>query len=354
MYCCPQCFHNSSLKLIVESLSAKEAGKCSFCQEESNGLVKPSDLEDVFQPIIDVFTSLDDLDLDYIQESPSTLLIHLNQRWSVFSNTVTDQQALLLAIFSRQKEANKILTDPVYIRCLNSKETFEFIRSWEQFLDEVKQHNRFLPRVSLDSLRLQDILSRYVKTVKAGTRIFRARITMDDVALSDDQMGKPPRNKATGGRANPSGIPYLYVSYDIETPIYESRAGLIDYVTVAEFELTQDLTVVPLCDFRNINPFESEDDSDLDTALTMEKYLKLFERELSRPIRKQDQELDYIPTQYLCEFIKRQINVDGVEYSSSVKKGGKNLVLFMDDHKKLVSKTVHRVKSISLEIERLS
>lgn len=45
-----------------------------------------------------------------------------------------------------------------------------------------------------------------MKTIRAGEKIYRARITDNDIPLTEEEMGKPPRNKATGGRANPVGI----------------------------------------------------------------------------------------------------------------------------------------------------
>ncbi|WP_367118045.1 RES family NAD+ phosphorylase [uncultured Chryseobacterium sp.] len=46
---------------------------------------------------------------------------------------------------------------------------------------------------------------------------------------------------------------------------------------------------------------------------------------------------DYLPTQYLCEYIKF-LEFDAIEYNSSMNKGRYNLAIFSDE--KLVCKTV--------------
>ena len=45
-------------------------------------------------------------------------------------------------------------------------------------------------------------------------------------------------------------------------------------------------------------------------------------------MRRYDSELDYIPTQFICEFIKIFTNVQGIKFKSSLHNAGSNLVLF--------------------------
>lgn len=54
-----------------------------------------------------------------------------------------------------------------------------------------------------------------------------------------------------------------------------------------------------------------------------------MQEELSRPVRKQDVHFDYLPTQFLCEFIKYK-GFDAIEYSSSMSQNGYNLAIFND------------------------
>ena len=57
-------------------------------------------------------------------------------------------------------------------------------------------------------------------------------------------MGCPPIEKATAGRANPLGIPYLYLCHDAETTLYEVRAVYLDKVSVGKFVINSNLDIV--------------------------------------------------------------------------------------------------------------
>ena len=48
--------------------------------------------------------------------------------------------------------------------------------------------------------------------------------------------------------------------------------------------------------------------------------------DLSKPMRRYDSELDYIPTQFICEFIKIYTGVQGIKFRSSLHTLGNNIV----------------------------
>ncbi|WP_410479029.1 RES family NAD+ phosphorylase [Pedobacter gandavensis] len=75
-----------------------------------------------------------------------------------------------------------------------------------------------------------------------------------------------------------------------------------------------------------------------------------MEHELSRPVRKQDVHLDYLPTQYLCEFIK-SLGFDGVEYKSAMNSNGYNLAIFTDKKLDCVDAIFHRVTNLQYDWE---
>lgn len=130
-------------------------------------------------------------------------------------------------------------------------------------------------------------------------------------------MGKPPETIVSNGRANPVGIPYLYATSDINTAIAEVRPSKGETVSVAEFKVK---TVLILADLRNpkqtISPFELEDDDLIQLYQDM-PFLTHLGEELSKFIVPREAELEYLPSQYLCEFIKH-IGFHGVIYRSSL------------------------------------
>ena len=79
-------------------------------------------------------------------------------------------------------------------------------------------------------------------------------------------------------------------------------------------------------------------------------FLKRLGYELSKPIRRQDSELDYLPTQYLTEFIK-SINSDGIAYGSSLNKIGQNLAIFKPEKFECTKVNVYEITDISYKYQ---
>jgi hypothetical protein len=55
---------------------------------------------------------------------------------------------------------------------------------------------------------------------------------------------KPPRDRAFEGRANPKGIPYLYVATHEETAVGEVRPWVGVFVSVAQLKTTRELRLI--------------------------------------------------------------------------------------------------------------
>jgi hypothetical protein len=76
------------------------------------------------------------------------------------------------------------------------------------------------------------------------------------------------------------------------------------------------------------------------------EHLKLISQEIAKPLRRNDSVLDYLPTQYISDYIKSQ-NYDGVEYISSMCENGFNLAVFDESVFKCTKTTVYDIKSLS-------
>ncbi|HTW17286.1 MAG TPA: RES family NAD+ phosphorylase [Nocardioides sp.] len=159
--------------------------------------------------------------------------------------------------------------------------------------------------------------------------LYRGRL-FEGEAPTMSEMGAPPAEKAAAGRANPVGIPYLYLAYSRETCLYEARATTLSKLAVGRFQPTRQLSVLNLADIEPpdfFSLFEVESIEAQISRAAYHRYLTSLGEELRKPIRSSDRLTDYIPTQYLCEMAK-SIGLDGVLYSSSLDPAGRNLVLF--------------------------
>jgi RES domain-containing protein len=158
-------------------------------------------------------------------------------------------------------------------------------------------------------------------------------------------MGKPPKKSVLNGRANPIGIPYLYVASTIETAIAEIRGNKGEYVTVAEFKMQSKLELADLREPKStISPFELNEENELELIYKNMPFLTLLGNELSKPIIPREANLEYLSSQYLCELIK-QLGFHGIIYKSSVADGN-NYVIFNDSKLKAEKVEQHQITDV--------
>src|SRR5690606_32022899 len=97
--------------------------------------------------------------------------------------------------------------------------------------------------------QLKELMASYLEATvfDIPPYLYRARIQSDSTPYSLDGMGKPPQELSTHGRANPAGIPYLYLASDSKTAISEVRPLKGDLVCVATLKIPSGLRIVNLC-----------------------------------------------------------------------------------------------------------
>ncbi|MBR6135524.1 MAG: RES family NAD+ phosphorylase [Clostridia bacterium] len=159
-------------------------------------------------------------------------------------------------------------------------------------------------------------------------KLYRARIVkdIDKIGLEPCFYGysrknslTPPREKAIAHRANYQCIPYLYCSSSVETAISEVRPNENDIVSVA--------TIIPTSTIDIIDFSCEKSESLKGTKKTLFKNLYDW---FSKPASQEDNPIEYIPTQYITEYIRFNLNYGGIKYKSSLA-AGDNYVLFIDD-----------------------
>ena len=127
------------------------------------------------------------------------------------------------------------------------------------------------------------------------------------------------------GRVNPDGIGVLYLSTDDKTVLNETRVTAYDYVTIGTFKNKRPLRVANISEISRVSPFLYNDE--FERFALNRKVFQEMAYEIAKPIRRNDSPLEYLPTQYIAEFVKSE-GFDGVEYESTLNPGGTNLALF--------------------------
>jgi len=334
MHCCANCFSDNNLKEEIRFHSKKQ-GTCFFCKTKKTPVVHPGILFDLFLPFLDLYVPSDEgiyLD-EQIQKDWETFTI---QKRSVLKK-------LLIIIYNDKKLARRKFKP----RILQDKDK---IIQWAEFREELKHKNRYFPEKGPDNEHLHNLLTR-LPVAESPKKLYRARINTDSKPFKISEMGKPPEKKVSNGRANPMGIPYLYATSDLPTAVAEVRPHKGDSVAVAEFKVK---TILGLVDLRNpkqtISPFKLDDDN-LVQLYTDMPYLTYLGEELSKPIIPREAELEYLPSQYLCEFIKH-IGFHGVVYRSSLADGD-NYAIFNDKKIKATKVENYSIVDTGIKIKRL-
>jgi hypothetical protein len=313
LFCCPECFDDRGLREnIIPSLNPSR-GVCNYCGSENVDLIEPIKLREWFELLINIYEP---------NERGKFLVEWMKSDWQLFTHERMDvphAKNLLADILDNGEIVRKTF---VPSSAYNSNE----LERWEALRTELMYENRYFPKTPIHASRLEQLLP-YLKANELPTIWHRARIQVGDTPFSIENMGAPPKRLASHGRANPAGIPYLYLGSSPETAAAEVRPHTGETASVARFEL---LGIVHAIDLRRparmISPFLLEDESQIGTMRLDLGFLERLGEELTRPVVPQGAPIDYVPSQYLCEFIKK-CGYDGVIYRSSVS-DGMNLALF--------------------------
>lgn len=224
------------------------------------------------------------------------------------------------------------------------------VEVWETLKDDIKNHHRFT--TDLNRLRAADweVLLDYKIPLKPDASFYRARIHYKkDEHLGPNDMGARERGDCPPGRANPEGIPYLYLSEEVKTTFYETRVNMHDVVSVGEFRITgvDPLYVEDLTDI-DLNSLEILDE-DVVKLAKRKLLIQALSRDMSNPMRRFDSKIEYVPTQFICEYVQVTQNVAGIRFSSSVYNKGTNVVIFDPDLMHCVKVVDYNIKSLDIK-----
>ena len=211
----------------------------------------------------------------------------------------------------------------------------------------------FFPKSEIDYDRIGELLSHIQITLKDRELChewYRARIQESDTKYEPCEMGAPPLFSTTDARVSPAGIRYLYLASNHSTAISEIRPHPGEHVSVGEYRLPSNLSLIDLRQPRKtVSPFGLASESGVAQLLGDISFLEEFGLELTKPVVPNAAAIDYIPSQYLCEFAKRS-GFEGVIYNSSVNVGY-NLALFHPETYLAYQVTSHFITKVNVEFE---
>jgi hypothetical protein len=268
----------------------------------------------------------------------------MKEDWELFSHPAID-------VAHAKELLGEILDDGDIVRrpfAPSSSYTSDGLAQWETLRDEMMYKNRWFLDVAFDTDRLEALLV-HLPADDLPQRWYRARLADSDGVYPIDKMGAPPKRLASHGRANPPGIPYLYLGSKPETAASEVRPHTGEVACVAEFHIADPLRAVDLRNPRKlVSPFLLADASAIGQLRADIPFLERLGDELTRPVLPLGAAIDYIPSQYLCEFVKK-CGYDGVIYRSSVS-DGINLALFNPGRAVGGVVSRYRIERVSIDV----
>lgn len=162
-----------------------------------------------------------------------------------------------------------------------------------------------------------------------------------------EQCLAPPPDKTQEGRLNPTNISYLYTATSVDTAIYEVKPIIGQKISVAELSTKKELKLFDLSrdDYIDIS------NTDNKNQMKVISIIKVIAENFERP--NHNQNLNYIPTQYITEYIKEVLKFDGIKFKSSVHENGINIVLFENDCCIVKNSKIYDVDNIKISSSEL-
>ncbi len=241
---------------------------------------------------------------------------------------------------------------------------FKSWNSYRNFANRVRRTNRYIRALEDDDF-LREVLrtsASRIRDVPAGSGLWRAQLGHDwrphyegDLHVDDlpaqylpDRM-KPLPDRATEGRANPKGIPVLYLSTRKKTAMSEVRPWLGSLVSCARFQTTRDLKIVDFSVHHGSGFMFYF--SEPDASKREEAVWRQIDRAFSEPTTAADDTADYVPTQVIAELFRNE-GYDGIAYKSAFGKKGYNVVLFDPADAELTSCILFEAKFLKFRFEQ--
>lgn len=309
MNLCENCFNDEEIQTSIRNHNQK--GDCELCGAQNLYIINIDEFDDFFNEILNLFE---------INENGVDIVTSIQSEWDLFSNSNFANQ--ILKYFIEKHKISYALNDKVaYIN-----EIHKYTAQWAELKHEIRVKTRFYSSLMAYFDENGSLLKSNM-TLEMGSQFYRARIIPAGKSyLTKKDMGCPPAERASSGRANPIGIPYLYLCKLPDTTLYETRAVYLNKVTIGTFRLVKNLDILDFTASTSLFLAFNED-VELREAIAQHLLRQQISKDLSKPLRRYDTELEYVPTQSVCEYCKLK-DIDGIIFRSSLHKDGLNLVLF--------------------------
>ena len=332
MLICAECLNDEEMQKAILYDPSSKIGAC-----DASGLTDKKVVNiDIFEDFFDAFLSV------FIPDPKGSEIVGLIQKdWNLFATNEIGKK--VITYFLNSGRYHFSITDLVGY----NDDVKNIASKWDNLKQDVQSKKRFFADLSdFESLGIIKDNSKILK----DQQFYRARVLpAGKTILATGEMGCPPPKLASPGRANPLGIPYLYLCQDEATTYYEVRALYLDKLCIGTFRIKEDCAILDFTSTYSSSLYfaYNADAEPLSSVLGKQKLFQLISHDLSKPLRRYDTEIEYVPTQLICEYCKIN-NIDGIKFYSSLHKGGINVVLFYPEKAECTAVNVKEILNVSI------
>jgi len=361
---CAGCIGETFLSEYIEKEGNE--GECSFCGDEDISCITLEDLADRIESAFEThysrtstepnsyeYAMLRDKEIDYDWEREGQQTVYaIMDAAHVSEEIAQDVQSILEYRHFDFEEATMGIeaefSDDAHYEEIMPKD-YRWQEEWNSFEKQIKTEARFFSRTGAAHLgelfdRINEMQTAQGRSLVEAvgpeteiTHLYRGRVFQAEEPLQkamkrpDLELSAPPAWAAASGRMNAKGISVFYGATSPEIALAEVRPPVGSWVAVARFEIIRPLRLLDLAALGDVHERGSIFDPDYAYRLGRMMFLKTLSRSMSRPVMPDDQEMEYLPTQAIADYLSTegQVPLDGILFPSvQVGGNGVNAVLF--------------------------
>lgn len=355
---CYQCIEDEYLSSTVQN--DYEVGECAVCGQDDCEAISIEALGTLIEPIVrqcfqpgEVVHYVDDNDKSYwpqLGDSLSDVIQQILGQYFDFHDEIVAATIDAEDVLPPDGEEPQVSEEINYVEATSGGDGYR--HKWTAALEELKYTRRFFSPAArdlfeslfsgIDGLKYGRGRSKksVVRTLRAGTQIFRARLCPSWKFLTEaykdpyKHIGPPPREEARAGRMNADGVVVLYAAMDEKTCLAEMRPALASELLVVTLETTKPLRILDFGLLEKARLAGTESSYFHPNYLESKErnaFLEHLHRLISQPVVP-GRENEYLITQTMAEYLAHVCPhpIDGIMFESAQRAKGVNIVLFGD------------------------
>jgi RES domain-containing protein len=342
-FACRHCFRDERLRQWISRQSNLQRGACGWCGTANARLIPLTELGPLFRTVARMYTE-NRGDNALLAGRGEAIGFLFHEDWNTFSEVIEESgqvetfcAAILQAGLHPKDDVDEPDYDGLFFRDDPSRRGVA--EDWEDRVTDLLSHPPAPPTpeeiaeqpdlADIDYMpdRLEYIIEEMGREFMVGETLFRARVHRDrdrSGRFAPNEVGAPPGNRASAGRANREHDAMLYVATDETTAISEVRPWKGAPVAVARIILTRPVRILDLTDFEAItSPFFEEE---IGWKVEARSLLWQLREDMKRPVTPHLADRHYQPTQYAADLV-RNAGFHGIAYPSAMGPGV-NIVIF--------------------------